>query len=67
MIHVYEVLRVVKFIDGRWNNGCQGLGGEGRLLFSGREFQFAMLRKFLRYISGDDYTTSECLETVENG
>lgn len=67
MIHVYKVPRVVKFRDGRWNSGCQGLGGEGRMLFHGGEFQSGMLRKFLRYISDDDYTTSECPKTVKNG
>ena len=35
--HLYEVPRVVRFRDRKWNSGCQGLGGRvyKKLLFNG--------------------------------
>lgn len=37
--YLYEVHKIVKFVESEWNGGCQGLagGGNGKLLINGHQ------------------------------
>ena len=60
MIHLYEKSRVVKFIQTKWNGGCQGLRGreKGEWMYNGYIVSVWEDEKILEIEGGD--ITQQC-------